>query len=321
MSVLITGVAGFVGSNLAKKFIADGIKVVGLDNLCRGDKKNISELIGHPLFSFHITNLCDLDTYAEIIEQSHVDEVIKEVWHMAANSDIPAGITDANIDLCDTFMTTFNTLELMRRFGIKIISFASSSAVYGDLGDLNIDETTGPLFPISNYGAMKLASEAIISAAVESFLDGAFIFRFPNVIGLPATHGVILDFIRRLNSSKKLLEVLGDGNQQKSYLHVEELVDAMFFIRKNSSKKCNYFNIGPGDDGVTVRFIAEKVRDVVAPNALIVYGKTNKGWVGDVPKFYYSIEKLRNLGWSPTLSSEQAILRAVQEIYEQETGF
>lgn len=321
MTVLITGVAGFVGSNLARYLISKGRSVVGLDNLSRGSYLNISDLASEKKFSFYEIDLCDVVAYKELIGKIQAIRRIKEVWHMAANSDIPAGVSDANIDLRDTFMTTFNTLEVMKEFDIKFIAFASSSAVYGDLGEQALVEDIGPLFPISNYGAMKLASEAIISASVESFLEAAFIFRFPNVIGIPATHGVILDFIKKLKHSTKSLEVLGDGTQQKSYLHVEELIDAMQYIRNNANERCNYFNIGPCDMGVTVKSIAEKVREVAAPTASIIYGAGNKGWVGDVPKFNYSVWKLKNLGWIPKLSSEQAISKAVLEIYKQEGSF
>jgi UDP-glucose 4-epimerase len=217
-------------------------------------------------------------------------------------------------------MTTFNTLVLMQELGIGSILFASSSAIYGDLGNQCLTEDIGPLFPISNYGAMKLASEAAISAALESHLQHAYLFRFPNVIGIPATHGVIQDFIRKLKVTPRNLDVLGDGTQQKSYLHVEELIDAMLYVRQHSRDKLNYFNIGANDDGVTVKFIAEAVVEQVAPGATITYGQGNKGWVGDVPKFKYSIEKLSNLGWHPHLGSAQAIRKSVAQIAQQERG-
>lgn len=320
MTILITGVAGFIGSNLAKFFISRNIKVIGLDNFCRGNISNLKSLRNDKLFKFYEINICNLIEYTELISKMHSDEAIDEVWHLAANSDIPAGINDASIDLQDTFMTTFNTLEVMKKVGIKVINFASSSAVYGDLGEVELIEDIGPLFPISNYGAMKLASEALISAALESFLDKCYIFRFPNVIGVPATHGVILDFVSNLINSPSNLQVLGDGTQQKSYLHVDELIDAMQFIRTNSNERCNYYNIGPSDKGITVKSIAEKVRDVVSPNATISYGSGNKGWVGDVPKFSYSIEKLGGLGWSPKMNSSMAVAKAVSEIFQQESS-
>jgi UDP-glucose 4-epimerase len=185
------------------------------------------------------------------------------------------------------------------------------------LKDTLLTEETGPLLPISNYGAMKLASEAAITAAAERFLERALIFRFPNVVGVPATHGVIFDFIRRLQEDLANLQVLGDGNQQKSYLHVTELVDAMLFLRNKALGKVDVFNIGPGDEGITVRQIAEEVVSVVSPPASIHFERSGKGWLGDVPRFRYSIAKLQRLGWSPRLNSHAAIKRAVAEIAQQ----
>jgi UDP-glucose 4-epimerase len=318
MAIFITGVAGFIGSNLAKVLISNGEKVIGFDNLSLGRLSNLDMIIGHPQFHFEQTDLADFDVYRKALVEAHAEDRITEVWHMAANSDIPAGISDARTDLCNTFMTTFNTLELMRELGIGVILFASSSAIYGDLKGTSLTENTGPLLPISNYGAMKLASEAIISAAIESFLELAFIFRFPNVIGTPATHGVILDFARKLKATPDNLVVLGDGTQRKSYLHVEELIDAMLFIHKTADRRINIFNIGAGDQGVTVRFIAEQVVNEISQHASITYGEGNKGWVGDVPEFVYSIDKLRLLGWEPCMNSMETVRRAVREIIEQE---
>jgi UDP-glucose 4-epimerase len=240
------------------------------------------------------------------------------VWHLAANSDIPAGIADPGVDLRDTFMTTFNVLRVMEERKIGELLFASSSAIYGDLGEKELTESTGPLFPISNYGAMKLASEAMITAAVEKFLGRALLFRFPNVVGLPATHGVILDFVRRLRSEPDHLDVLGDGSQQKSYLHVTELVEAMLFIQARAAKKVDVFNIGPTDTGIFVRDIARETAAAVAPGARLNFGTDNKGWVGDVPRFTYSTAKLSALGWTPKLSSLEAVRRAIDEINRQE---
>ena len=319
MSILITGVAGFIGSNLAKRFVSEGKNVVGFDNLCRGSLTNIESLSGHSRFAFCQVDLAAPEFYRTAMKGFHEKLPITEVWHMAANSDIPAGVENLQVDLRDTFMTTVNTLQVMKELRIRVIAFASSSAIYGDLGEVRIGEDIGPLFPISNYGAMKLASEAVISAAVEDDLEQAYIFRFPNVIGIPATHGVMLDFIRKLKVTPERLDVLGDGTQQKSYLHVAELIDAMLFIREHAADQINYFNIGADDDGVTVSYIAEQVVATVAPTASISYGKGNKGWVGDVPKFAYSTEKLRKLGWHPKLKSAEAIRRAVRQIAEQES--
>jgi UDP-glucose 4-epimerase len=318
MSILITGAAGFIGCRLSELFVRKGIKVVGIDNLCRGKIENLSAVLNHHLFRFNQIDLADIELFRNVLLTAYEDDPVTEVWHMAANSDIPAGVSDLRVDLKDTFMSTTNTILLMEEFGIPIISFASSSAIYGDLGKEKLVENTGPLFPISNYGAMKLASEAVISAATESFLKKAFIFRFPNVIGTPATHGVILDFLQKLKKSPENLVVLGDGTQQKIYLHVDELIEAMLFIRDKSSAKLNFFNIGGDDEGVTVRYIAEQVVAAVAPTASVTYGKGNKGWVGDVSKFRYSIDKLRELGWQPHLSSAETLQLALKQIVEQE---
>ena len=314
MAILITGVAGFIGSNLARRLLSEGARVIGCDNFCRGTQGNIADLQSNPKFTFGRINLDDLDAYQGYVESVIKHEPITSVWHLAANSDIPAGINDAAIDLRDTFMTTFNTLEVMKRHQISILAFASTSAVYGDLGDRLLMEDIGPLFPISNYGAMKLASEAMISASVESFLKAAYIYRFPNVIGVPATHGVIRDFILKLQQSPYQLEVLGDGSQRKGYLHVEDLIDAMLMIQKSVNAPLNFFNIGAGDEGIYVRDIAKIVVEAVSPGATIIFGQGNKGWVGDVPHFQYSIEKLRALGWAPKLNSAQAVRLAVEQI-------
>ena len=321
MSVLITGVAGFIGSNLAKKIVEQKIRVVGIDNFSRGREENLAHLFENEYFDFYNFDLTDLNLYKSSIRSAFSKETVTEVWHLAANSDIPAGIEDAQVDLADTFMTTFNTLEVMKDLGLKKLMFASSSAIYGDCGDSAIVENIGPLFPISNYGAMKLASEAIISAAVESYLDLVYIFRFPNVIGTPATHGVILDFIQKLKETPSTLNVLGDGTQKKSYLHVTDLIDAMFTICEKSKLPLNYFNVGAFDDGgVTVREIAELVVNKVSPEAIIKFGKGSKGWVGDVPKFSYSVDKLKSMGWSPKLDSRGALSVAIGEIADEERG-
>ena len=267
-------------------------------------------------FSFVQADCADADALGEIIAAA---SPIGDVWHMAANSDIPAGVADPAIDLHRTFMTTFGALAAMRRHNVPRLHFASSSAIYGDFGDVEIHEDIGPLQPISNYGAMKLASEAQIRAAVESFLDRANIFRFPNVIGVPATHGVILDFVRIMKASPDELTVLGNGTQQKSYMHVDDLVDAMLFIAAQPGRY-QVFNIGAADDGVAVRSIAEGVRDLMNPNASIAYGEGARGWVGDVPRVYYSTRRLAEAGWQPRIGSAEAVRRAIGEVFVQECG-
>lgn len=317
---VVAGGAGFIGTNLLPSLLQEGREVVVVDNMSRGSADFAGNLPGIDHSRLHVF-ACDCNDAARL------DEVfafaagrgeLDEVWHLAANSDIPAGVQDATVDLKDTFMTTFHLLQGMKKWKVGALHFASSSAIYGDLGDTVLHEAIGPLLPISNYGAMKLASEAQASAAAESYLSRVNIFRFPNVVGVPATHGVIMDFVNKLINSPERLQVLGDGTQQKSYLHVSDLVTAMMQVRdRASSHKVEVVNIGPTDDGVTVRYIAEQVVARVRPDAATIFGEGNKGWVGDVPKFTYSTAKIQAYGWRPALGSAQAIQRAVDEIAKQ----
>lgn len=312
--VLVTGAAGFIGSYIVDWLLQEECEVIGIDNFVLGRRDNLREALSNDSFELLEVDLADYASSHRALSDAARGQ-IDFVWHMAASSDISAGISDPTVDLRNTFMTSFNTLALMREFKIPLLAFASSSAVYGDRGDI-LTEDSGPLFPISNYGAMKLASEASISAAVETFLERAWIFRFPNVIGKRSTHGVIFDFINKLRADPSLLNVLGDGTQCKGYLHVGELLNAMFLIVEKADAKLNYFNIGINDDGATVKFIADTVVNAMAPEAEIKYGHGDKGWVGDVPHVRYSIAKLEALGWQPALSSEDAIRRAVTEQLE-----
>lgn len=309
MKILIIGGAGFIGSVLVKKMLNDNADIIVIDKLSLGS----ADYIDKTKVEFHQIDINNTRQVLKALE----DRKVGEVWHLAANSDIPAGLEDMNVDLDDTFMSTVSTLKIMKKIGCKKLYFASSSAVYGFNED-RLHEDIGPLLPISNYGAMKLSSEALISASLESYLDKVCIYRFPNVVGVPATHGVILDFVKKLKKDMSVLEVLGNGTQQKTYLHVSELVEAMLFINDNTDNGMNYYNIGAMDDGVTVKQIAEETTNRVSPNATINYQKSDRGWVGDVPRFYYSVDKLKALGWSPKMLSLEAIQRAVSEIALQE---
>lgn len=316
--VLVAGGAGFIGSNLVKELVINGNTVIIADNFSLGTRKNLSFLNEEK--SQYILNV-DLSNSKETnkvfnFALKHFSS-LDSVWHMAANSDISAGVSNSHIDLKDTFLTTFSLLEACDKFNVKEFNFASSSAVYGDWGSAALSETLGPLRPISNYGAMKLASEAQICAARESFLSVANIFRFPNVVGSPATHGVIFDLINKLLKNKSSLEVLGDGSQKKSYLHVTELLSAMIYISNQhlNDDHANIVNIGCDDEGILVSEIAKIIVDIVSPEAEIKFGNSSKGWVGDVPKFHYDISKLRYLGWKPKLNSYEAVNKAANEIY------
>lgn len=314
---IIAGGAGFIGVNLAKKLIDLGHVVVIGDNLSLGSKENIEKWVSPNFDNFLETDVSSSDGALALFEFClNRHGRIDQVWHLAANSDIPAGVDDPSVDLKDTFMTTFWMLEACRKYGVKKFNFASSSAVYGDWSGVKLSETLGPLKPISNYGAMKLASEAQVCAADEAFLESANIFRFPNVVGAPATHGVILDFKNKLKANKDVLNVLGDGSQKKSYLHVLELVSAMIYVSDKiaETKSTMIINIGCDDDGILVRDIATIVRDIVSPQATIAFGDDIRGWLGDVPKFSYDISRLKALGWLPKYTSREAVIKAAKEL-------
>jgi UDP-glucose 4-epimerase len=313
--MIVTGAAGFIGSHLVDRLLAGGHKVLGIDNFLRGLPENLAQARAHPGFRLIEADLDNVDSVCKHVDPviAQLDEPINTVWHMAANSDIAAGVADPGVDLRDTFMTTFETLNLMRRHGMKRIVFASTSAVYGETREI-MHEGFGPLLPISSYGAMKLSAEAAISAAAELHLDQIWICRFPNVIGSRGTHGIIYDLVNKLKVRQDEMEVLGDGTQQKPYLHVTELVDAMMFIQANAPDKRALYNIGPEDSGAEVKFIAQAVLDAAKLPTSIRYTGGDRGWVGDVPRFEYSVDKLAALGWRPASASTDAVVRAAAEI-------
>ncbi len=311
---LVLGGAGFVGSNLVRALLSRKSRVTVIDNLSRGERRLLPEIGGAHNLTFIQANLASRGECEQAFASASRLPV-DEVWHLAANSDIPAGVRDADVDMKDTFLTTFESLRCMHKHGIPRMHFASSSAVYGDWGGIPLAESLGPLRPISNYGAMKLASEAQICASAEAFLTQANIFRFPNVVGVPATHGVIYDFIGRLAKDRSRLDVLGNGTQQKAYLHVSDLIRALLLVaERRDGPKVEIVNIGATDPGVTVRWIAEQVVARVSPALNISYGESTRGWLGDVPKFQYATGRIRAYGWSPVMNSESAVACAIDDI-------
>lgn len=189
-AIIIAGGAGFIGSNLVRRLSDGRGKIIILDNFSRGSLSVVQKAAPDQNPIIIQCDLSDCKICAKEMEKIAVFYRVTEVWHLAANSDIQAGHMDPNLDLKDTFFTTLNLLTGSKKIGVQTFVFASSSAIYGNLGNARLNEESGPLLPISNYGAMKLASEAIISAACESWLKRSYIFRFPNVVGSPATHGV-----------------------------------------------------------------------------------------------------------------------------------
>ncbi len=312
MRILITGGAGFIGSHLTERLLELQHDVHCIDDLSLGRVENLSHVECDPRFGFDVLDILDREGLDSLFVQNRFDCV----FHLAANSDIQAGATNREVDLDRTFLTTFRILEAMEKHGVGQILFASSSAIYGEI-DRRLTEEVGPLFPISFYGAAKLAAEAYISAAVSNFGVKAWLFRFPNVVGERCTHGAIYDFIARLEEKPSELRVLGDGTQEKPYLYVKDLVEAMLFAWDRSREPLNFFNIGV-DSRTTVSRIAEiVVEEMGLEFVTLKYTGGDRGWVGDVPKFDYDLSKINALGWSAERSSDQAVRLAVKAELER----
>jgi UDP-glucose 4-epimerase len=312
MRLLITGGAGFIGSHLADALVAAGHDVTAVDNLSLGREANLAHLRDKPRFHFHRLELLD---EAEL-SRCFASECFDAVFHLAANSDIARSHHDPDVDRDNTFATTYTVLKAMKAHGVGQLVFASTSAIYGELRG-TLREDSGPLLPVSHYGAGKLASEAFIASFAANYNFRAWIIRFPNVVGGRATHGVIHDFIGKLRRNPSELEVLGDGRQNKPYLHVRDLVGAILHVWSRAGERVNVFNIGV-ESRTQVKRIAELVIEEMGLPATIRYTGGARGWVGDVPEFHYGLERIHALGWRAATDSDGAVRRAVREILESE---
>jgi UDP-glucose 4-epimerase len=232
------------------------------------------------------------------------------VYHLAANSDIQKGGKDPLVDYQLTFNTTFAILQLLKEFDVKKLFFASTSAIYGETSDC-LTENYGPLQPVSNYGAGKLASEAFISAFSSTYNIQTWITRFPNVVGERFTHGVIYDFVKKLRSNPKELEVLGNGEQCKPYVYVKDLVDGILFVISHTNARFNVYNLG-SNTRTKVKEIAQMVIEEMGLQASIRYTGGDRGWVGDVPEFKYDLTKVNSLGWYARHNSNESVRIAIQ---------
>ncbi|VBB46861.1 NAD-dependent epimerase/dehydratase [uncultured Paludibacter sp.] len=307
MNTLVTGGAGFIGSHLCDALISENHNVVVIDNLILGKLENINHLIGLKNFLFINEDILNTEKLKEIFEEHSFDMV----FHMAANSDIQKGGADPEIDYNLTFNTTFNVLQCMKEFNVKKLFFASTSAIYGETTD-ELYENYGPLQPVSNYGAGKLASEAFISAFSSTYNIQTWITRFPNVVGERFTHGVIYDFIKKLNTNPTELEVLGNGEQNKPYLYVKDLVEGILFVCNNSHDRFNVYNLG-SYSRTKVKEIAQMVIEEMELNASIRYTGGDRGWIGDVPEFKYDLSKINKLGWEAKINSNDSVRIAIQK--------
>jgi len=307
-NILVTGGAGFIGSHLCDYLHNEGHNILVLDNLSLGRKTNIEHLINKNNFEFIEGDILD----SQLLDNLFHTKSFDIVFHMAANSDIAQSYHNPNVDKDNTFMTTYVLLEMMKKYDVKKIVFASTSAIYGDTADV-LHEDYGPLKPVSHYGASKLASESFISSFVENYDLQAWIVRFPNVVGERATHGVIYDFIKKLRKDNTKLEVLGDGEQYKPYLYVKDLVEAILFVWKNSNEKLNIYNLGV-NSRTKVKDIAQMVIEEMGLEATIEYTGGDRGWVGDVPEFNYDLTKINTFGWTAKYTSNEAVRKSIQYI-------
>jgi UDP-glucose 4-epimerase len=238
---------------------------------------------------------------------------IDVVYHLAANPDIRHGIANTDWDLNQNAITTYHILESMRLAGTREICLASTSAVYGEPSAIPTPESYGPCLPTSLYGASKLAAEGLISAFVGTFGFRAWIYRFANIVGPRTTHGVILDFVNKLLRDPTRLEILGDGRQSKSYLHVTELIEALEFIRASARQPVNIFNCGC-DDRISVREIADLVASEMGLTPRYEFTAGDRGWAGDVPSMLLETRAARELGWSAQRTSREAVQEGVRAV-------
>jgi len=307
MKCFVTGGAGFIGSHLVDYLLDKKYDVTVFDDLSSGKKEFIAHHFDKPNFSF---------IKADLINKRRVNKEIKDhdvVFHIAANPDVRRGADDPDIARKD-ILATYNLLDAMRLHDIKKIVFSSSSVIYGETPSIPLPETYGPLLPISVYGAAKLAAEGLISSFAHTFSMQAWMFRFANVVGIRGTHGVIVDFINKLRKDPTTLEILGDGKQRKPYLYVTECVEGIMHGFYNSDEELNVFNLGVESTTDVTRIGELVVKELGLKDVSFTYTGGKRGWKGDVPHFQFDITKIKNLGWNPSLSSDETVTKAIQDL-------
>ncbi len=305
--VIVTGGAGAIGSVLTRALLDRGNEVRVVDNLSSGRREHLPKPARDSQLHLHVVDVRDP------IPLKPIFDGVNDVWHLAANPDIQKGTSDPLVDFENGTRATFNVLEAARAAGVTRFFFASSSAVYGQPTIFPTPETYGPLVPQSQYGAAKLASEAMCGAYAHSYGLRTFSFRFANIIGPAMTHGILFDFSERLRSDPSRLRVLGDGRQVKSYLRTEECVEAMLTATEKAKDPVNIFNIGSNDQ-ISVREIAQRVVAAYGDRARVEFTGGDRGWVGDIPQQLLSIDRIRSMGWAPRRTSAEAIALTIREI-------
>jgi UDP-glucose 4-epimerase len=312
MDALVTGGAGFIGSHIVDKIIEQFENVTVLDNLSSGRTENIRQHLGKRYFSLVKADLKFSDT--DWVKFFKVDTV----FHYAANPEVRVSVLDPRTHFEENLLATFNVLEACRRNDVSCIVFASTSTVYGDAKIIPTPEQYYPLEPISVYGCCKLACENLLKTYSTLYGIRALILRYANVIGPRSAHGVIFDFINKLKRNSKTLEILGDGKQRKSYMHVNDAVDATIHLYKNFKSSNSYhevYNVG-NEDWITVKDIADIiVKEMGLSDVEYQFSPATadgRGWLGDVKFMLLDISKLKSTGWKPTMNSEQAVKNTVK---------
>ena len=314
MKAFVSGGAGFIGSNLVDRMLDLGHEVTVYDNLSTGLLQFLEYAKDYDRFRLVEGDLLDEDTLSEAIAGHEF------VFHLAANADVRFGTEHPRRDLEQNTIVTNNVLEAMRKNGISKIAFASTGSVYGDATVIPTPENAP--FPIqtSLYAASKMAGEGLIAAYCGGFGFQSWIFRFVSILGERYTHGHVFDFYRKLKQNPSRLEVLGDGKQRKSYLYIQDCIDAMLFALEKSNESVNVLNLGV--DGYcevndSIGWICEELG--VTPK--LEYSGGDRGWIGDNPFIFLDTSKIRDLGWKPKLSIQDGVLKTIQYLKTNEWVF
>jgi UDP-glucose 4-epimerase len=310
MNIFISGGAGFIGSHLLRLLLNDEkvSRVVVFDNFTSGRRSYLGGNIADSRLRIVEEDLKDLDTLKTAMEGCEI------IYHLAANPDIAKAVTQPDIDFWEGTYLTKNVLEAMRETGARSIVYASGSGVYGEDVSVAFREDYGPCTPISTYGASKLACEGLISAYCHMFGFLGRSFRFANVVGPRQTHGVGYDFVRRLKADPTRLRILGDGTQKKSYIHVEDVLEAISVVADTTTVRYDVFNVAT-DDYITVLEIAKLAAEVAGLDQREVkfeFTGGDRGWKGDVPIVRFDCSKIKALGWRNRRSSAEAVTDAMK---------
>lgn len=311
----ITGIAGFIGSNLADRLLARGDKVVGIDNFSTGRPEFLEKATTNPNFRLVKGDLLtDTDALTQAMRGAEF------VFHLAANADVRFGTEHPRKDLEQNTIVTFNVLEAMRANGIKRIAFSSTGSIYGEAKTFPTPETAP--FPIqtSFYGASKLAGEGLIQAYCEGYRYQGYIFRFVSVLGERYTHGHVFDFYRSLRKDPSRLHVLGDGKQRKSYIYVQDCIEAMLMAIENAQDKVNVFNLG-NDEYTEVNGSIGWISGHLGLTPALEYSGGARGWIGDSPFIFLDTTHIRSLGWRPRLTIRDGVLKTVDWLAANEWVF